>query len=118
MKNIIAAAGIAMLAATNAYAQSMTMSEAIDLASMVGMGVGIGGACRLDPEPLKSSFERMKAAERFSEPEKAALGRAYDQGLAGARLQGLDAAACISARRIWKRQVETLTLSMSAAQQR
>lgn len=118
MKNIIAAAGIAILVATNAHAQSMTMSEAIELASMVGMGVGIGEACRLDTEPLRNLFERMKAAERFSEPGKAALARAYDQGLTSARLQDLAGMACVSARRIWKQQVDTLTLSMAAAKKR
>lgn len=115
LKKLISAAGLSLLVATNAHAQSMTTSEAIDLASMVGMGVGIGDKCKLDAGPLKNSFQRMKAAERFSETEKATLSGAYEQGLQSARRQNLDAAACSSARRIWKQQVQTLTLSMAAA---
>lgn len=116
MKKTLIAAGIAMLVASNAHAQSMTISEATELSTVVGMGAGIGEACRLDAGPLNSSFERMKAAKRFSEPEKAALSRAYARGLNSARAQRFDVSACVSARQIWKRQVETLTMSMAAAQ--
>lgn len=118
MKKIIAAASMTMVLATHAQAQSMTMSKVLDLASMIGMGVGIGEACQLDADPLKSGFERMTDAERFSELEKVALSKAFDAGLVAAHQQAFDASACVGVRQIWRDQVETLTLSMITARRR
>jgi hypothetical protein len=83
------------------------------LVRFVGMGVGIGKRCQLTYSPLSDGFERMLKRAKFNPLEIIALRAIYRDGEDVGRIGANEPGACPEARRIWRDQLATLTVSMS-----
>ncbi|CAO3350652.1 hypothetical protein [Azospirillum melinis] len=96
-------------------AATMAFPEAHRLITLVGQGVGIGKACRLEYSALSDGFRKVVASDRYTGSQKDQLRLAYQDGEGTAAMMMRDGSGCESARQMWSRQMQTLTGAMLVA---